>query len=97
MEYKFKSIIQFINFFSQELSDFKLKINNKSNLMGNINEKENSLFQKFYLEFIDIMNNFISKISFNFFNFNNFPKFSMNDTDEKKYKHICCNYIIFFK
>ena len=89
MEYKFKSIIQFINFFSQELSDFKIKINNKSNLMGNnINEKENSLFQKFYIEFIDTMNNFISKISFNFFNFNNFPKFSMNDTDEKKYNDI---------
>ena len=88
MEYKFKSIIQFINFFSQELAEFKIKINNKSNLRGNINEKENSLFQKFYLEFIDTMNNFISKISFNFFNFNNFPKFSMNDTDEKKYNDI---------
>ena len=88
IESKLKSLIQFTNFISKELSEFKLKISNKPVLKGNLNENEKSIFQKFYLEFIDIMNNFISNISFNFFNFNNFPKFSLNDTDEKKYKDI---------
>ena len=78
IELKFKTIIQFINSFSQELSQYKINLNNSSN------NNANNLFQKFYLEFIDIMNNFISNISFNFFNFNDFPKFSLNDNDEKK-------------
>ena len=99
IESKFKSIIQFINVFSQELSEFKIKINNNFILKdNNIENNNNNIFQKFYLKFIDTMNNFISNISFNFFNFNDFPKFSLNDTIEKKYSDILFifNKLIYF-
>ena len=84
LESKFQRINEFINFFSKELTEFK-QSKNKNKL--NSNDSDN-LFQKFYLEFIDTMNNFISNISFNFFNFNDFPKFSLNDSNEKKYADI---------
>ena len=72
IEFQFKLINRLINIFSENLSEYK----------------NNNIFQKFYLSFIDIMNNFISNISFNFFQFNDFPKFSLNDKDEKKYDDI---------
>ena len=72
IETQFKSINQLLNIFSKKLDE----------------HKNNNIFQKFYLSFIDIMNNFISNISFNFFQFNDFPKFSLNDKDEKKYNDI---------
>ena len=72
IETQFKSINRLLNIFYQKLSEYK----------------NNNIFQKFYLSFIDIMNNFISNISFNFFQFNDFPKFSLNDKDEKKYNDI---------
>ena len=72
IETLFKSINRLLNIFYQKLSEYK----------------NNNIFQKFYLSFIDIMNNFISNISFNFFQFNDFPKFSLNDKDEKKYNDI---------
>ena len=72
IEFQFKLINRLINIFSENLSEYK----------------NNNIFQKFYLSFIDIMNNFISNISFNFFQFNDFPKFSLNDKDEKKYNDI---------
>ena len=72
IESQFKLINRLINIFSQKLNEYK----------------NNHIFQKFYLSFIDIMNNFISNISFNFFQFNDFPKFSLNDKDEKKYDDI---------
>ena len=72
IEFQFKLINRLINIISENLSEYK----------------NNNIFQKFYLSFIDIMNNFISNISFNFFRFNDFPKFSLNDKDEKKYDDI---------
>ena len=72
IESQFNSINNLINIFSQKLTEYK----------------NNNIFQKFYLSFIDIMNNFISNISSNFFQFNDFPKFSLNDADEKKYNDI---------
>ena len=72
IETQFNTINQLLNIFSKKLDE----------------HKNNNIFQKFYLSFIDIMNNFISNISFNFFQFNDFPKFSLNDKDEKKYNDI---------
>ena len=72
LESQFISINRLLNIFSQKLEE----------------NKNNNIFQRFYLSFIDIMNNFISNISFNVFQFNDFPKFSLNDKDEKKYNDI---------
>ena len=81
IEKEYKSIIQLINYLSQKLEE--QKYNNENNI-----SEDNNLFPKFYLDFIDIMNNFISKISFNVFQLNDFPKFSLNDSKEKKYGDI---------
>jgi hypothetical protein len=81
IEKEYKSIIQLINYLSQKLEE--QKYNNE-----NIISEDNNIFPKFYLDFIDIMNNFISKISFNVFQLNDFPKFSLNDSKEKKYGDI---------